>query len=191
MLDNNDVVGWLEKRSDQSGGLWCSVSKVDTLQFSGYPYRKTLLDIEERTWLVEHVNIGLLNNGQTNGETLQFTTRQDIDITLVDLLELENVDNLIESLVADLGSLLQEGSNLALGTLDGARDLIDVLRLNDGFDVVLQDSREEVLQLATTVITQNLGPIRLLAGHQTLVFISLCGRHSHRRIFPSWASGVH
>lgn len=159
--------------------------KLIPCRFSGDLYRKTLLDIQERTWLVEHIHIGLLNNGQTNGETLQFTTRQDIDITLVDLLELENVDNLIESLVADLGSLLQEGSNLALGTLDGARDLIDVLRLDDGLDVVLQYSGEEVLQLATTVITQNFGPIWLLSGHQTLVFISLCERHSHRRIFPN------
>ena len=149
-----------------------------------------MLDIQEGTWLVEHVNIGFLNDRQTNGETLQFTAGQNVDVTLVNLPELENVDNLLESLFADLRSLLQERSDLALGSFDGAGNLIDVLRLDDCLDVVLQYSSEEVLQFATTVVAQDLGPVWLLSDCQTTEFMTSRRPHSHRQIFPSWASGV-
>lgn len=50
---------------------------------------------------------------------------------------------------------------------DRFRDLIDVLRLDDGFQVVLEDFREVVLQLGAAEEHQNVLPIGRVLNKQT------------------------
>ena len=46
------------------------------------------------------------------------------------------------------------------GALDGLGDVVHVLGLDDGVEVVLQDAREVVLQLAAPPVRQHLLPVR-------------------------------
>lgn len=48
---------------------------------------ETLLDIQEGGRLVEHVDIGFLHADHADGETLQLTTREEVNITIPDNIE--------------------------------------------------------------------------------------------------------
>ena len=69
MLDNDDIAVRSEQTADQAT--------------SG----KTLLDIQEGRRLVEHVDIGLLHAHHADGETLQLTTREEVNITVPNNIE--------------------------------------------------------------------------------------------------------
>ena len=69
MLDNDDIAVRSEQTADQAT--------------SG----ETLLDIQEGRRLVEHVDIGLLHANHADGETLQLTTGQEVNVTVPDNVE--------------------------------------------------------------------------------------------------------
>lgn len=77
VFDDNDVVVVTEKRSDDHGSA------------------QTLLDIEVRGRLIEHVDIGLLDTDGTDGETLKFTTREEVDISIQDVVQLESAGDVL------------------------------------------------------------------------------------------------
>lgn len=77
VFDDNDVVVVTEKRSDDHGSA------------------QTLLNIEVRGRLIEHVDIGLLDTDGTDGETLKFTTREEVDISIQDVVQLENAGDVL------------------------------------------------------------------------------------------------
>ena len=64
VLDNNNIVIWMEEAADHATSI------------------QSLLDVQERRWLVEHVDVGFLNTDCADGETLQFTTREQLDISI-------------------------------------------------------------------------------------------------------------
>jgi hypothetical protein len=98
---------------------------------------KTLLDIQERRRLVEHVDVGLLYADKGNGETLELSTRQQVDLTVEDVPEFELVDHLVK--VVHLRACTDELSNSLLWALDGLGDLVDILGLDDGLKVVFKN----------------------------------------------------
>lgn len=106
-----------------------------------------------------YLHIGVLHTNQTNGETLQLTTGKVVNVTSCNLLQfcktvsddssISNLDSLTQNLhdfihVAQLITRLEEILHLLDGTLDGSRDLIDVLRLDNSLQVVFQDLGEVV-----------------------------------------------
>lgn len=54
-----------------------------------------------------------------------------------------------------------------VGNLDGLWDLVDVLRLHDGPQIVLQDFGEVVLQLGPSEVGQDLLPVWRILGFQS------------------------
>jgi hypothetical protein len=157
VLYDDNVVIWAEQGADGSG--------------SG----ETLLDIEVRRWLVEHVaahvrmdlgfnsfhdslHICLLHTGNSNGESLQFSSRQLVDITVQDGLQLQNINHLL--LVVQLRLVLEQDGNLLSGSTNRLWQFVDILRLYDGPKVVLDNLGEIVLQLRSSEVGQSLGAVR-------------------------------
>lgn len=142
MLDNNDI----GIRSKQAANKpTCS---------------QTLLDIQEGRRLVKHVHIGFLHTGQSNSETLKLTTRKEINVPVKHLLQLQGLHDLLEPLIADLTTLLDEGPDAALSSFDSFRDLIDILGFDDGLEIVLENLGEIVLQFRASEVSENFLPVR-------------------------------
>jgi septum formation topological specificity factor MinE len=83
--------------------------------------------------------------------TLQFSSAQCLNIPIRDILQIEQL--------IDLGlhvALILARDDLRHRTLHTARDRIDILRLDDRLDVILEELREEILQIATAEVDQNL-----------------------------------
>ena len=135
---------------------------------------KTLLDVQERGRLVEHVHVGLLHADKGDGETLEFSTREQVDLTVEDVPQLKVVEHLLQ--VVHLRAGADELSNGPFGALDSLGDLVDILRLDDSLQVVLEDLGEVVwessaqertashvsvltLQLRSTEVLQDLLPV--------------------------------
>lgn len=162
MLDGDDIVGRLEEGTDDSRRV------------------QTLLDIEVRRRLVEHVaierdvfrqrtlrggmgrwkrdsHISVLHAGHTDREPLQLSSRQLADLALHNDIEIQRVDDLVE-----VRQLLLRIEHLpdSLFSFDRARDVIDVLRLDEGFNVVFEDLGEVVLELRSTEVLEDLLPVR-------------------------------
>jgi len=69
VLDDNDVAVGSKQTADQTTG------------------GKTLLDIQEGGRLVEHVDVGLLHADHADGEPLQLTTGEEVNVTVPDNVE--------------------------------------------------------------------------------------------------------
>jgi hypothetical protein len=72
----------------------------------------------------------------------------------------QSLDDLLDSSGVDFGTLLDEGTDGSVLALDGSGNLVDVLGLDNGLEVVLEDLCEVVLQLGTTEVLENLLPVR-------------------------------
>ena len=116
-----------------------------------------LLHIEVGAGLVEHEDVGILDAHHGAGEPLKFSSGQVLDVPVLHLEEVEDVAHL--SLVLQLILLVKQTLNTAL---DGAGNLVNVLRLNHSLQVIFQDLGEVVLKLAPPEVSQNLCPIRRL-----------------------------
>ena len=124
MLDNDDVVVIAEERSDDQSST------------------QTLLDIEIRGRLVEHVNIGFLDSNSSDSKTLEFTTREEVNITVHNVVQLEDIGHLFH--VTERCSALDEESDTLVGAFNSPGDLVHILRLDHGLEVVLQKLGEIV-----------------------------------------------
>lgn len=124
VLDNDDVVIVTEKRANDSGG------------------GETLLDIKIRRRLVKHVDIGILDADGTDGETLELTTREEVDVAVHDVVKLEDLGDLLG--VVERGTALDQVADALLRATDGLGDLIDILWLDNGLEVILQKLGEVV-----------------------------------------------
>merc|ERR1719220_1877656 len=110
-----------------------------------------LLHIEVGAGLVEHEDVGILDAHHGAGEPLKFSSGQVLDVPVLHLEEVEDVTHL--SLVLQLILLVKQTLNTAL---DGAGNLVDILRLNHSLQVIFQDFSEVVLKLAPPEVSQNL-----------------------------------
>lgn len=168
MLDGDNVVGRFEERSNDSGGV------------------ETLLDIEVRRRFVEHVavrfknsvrflngdrerervghlHISILNASHTDSEPLQLSSRQLTNLTLHNDIQIQSIDDFI-----NVGQLLLRFQHLSnsLFSLDRSRNVIDVLRFDERFNVVFENFGEVVLKFGTTEVFEDILPIgRRLHDH--------------------------
>merc|ERR1719336_604395 len=101
-----------------------------------------LLHIEVGAGLVEHEDVGILDAHHGAGEPLKLSSGQVLDVSVLQLI-----------------LLVKQTLNTAL---DGAGNLVDILRLNHSLEVIFQDLGEIVLKLAPPEVGQNLCPIRRL-----------------------------
>lgn len=130
VLDDDNVVVWAEEGADDGGSL------------------KTLLDIEVGGRLVEHVDIGLLDTDGSDGETLEFSAREEGNITVHDVVQLKGVANLLK--VVHLGSALNESLDGLVSCTDSSWNLVDILRLDNGLQVILEELGEVVCSTVRT-----------------------------------------
>lgn len=124
VLDNDDIVIVADKRTDHLGRA------------------QTLLDIEIRRWLVKHVDVGLLDANRANGKTLKFTTREQSDVSVHDVVQLQNPGHILS--VSKGGTALDKMANALVRATDSLGDLIDILGLDDSLEIVLQELGEVV-----------------------------------------------
>ncbi|KAG4216603.1 hypothetical protein PC116_g34916, partial [Phytophthora cactorum] len=66
----------------------------------------------------------------SDGESLQLSTREEVDITIQDMAKLQDIKDLIH--VAHCGSVFEEELDTLVGRLDSSRELVNVLGLNNG-----------------------------------------------------------
>jgi hypothetical protein len=81
-------------------------------------------------------------------------------MAISDVSHTQSLDDLLDSIGIDFGALLDEETNGSVLALDGSGNLVDVLRLNNGLEVVLENLCEVILQFRTTEVLENLLPIR-------------------------------
>ena len=98
--------------------------------------------------------ISFLNADHSTGKSLQFSSGEILHLPSLHFQEIQALANLI--LPLQLIFLVQQYLH---GTLHRLRDLIHVLRLNDSFQVILQDLGEIVLQLAAPEVSEDLRPV--------------------------------
>lgn len=132
---------------------------------------QTLAHVQVGRRLVEHVHVGLLDEGDGDGESLQLTAAQRLDVAVG---HVGQVEHLVGAIL--LPALVLARNNLAHLALDAAGDGIHVLRLDDRLDVVFQQLGEEVLQLAAAEVHQHLGPVRRVV-EATQVRLQLAGKN--------------
>mmetsp|Transcript_36848 Transcript_36848/g.75170 ORF Transcript_36848/g.75170 Transcript_36848/m.75170 type:complete len:414 (+) Transcript_36848:691-1932(+) len=108
--------------------------------------RETLLHVQVRGRLVEHVHVRNLNRDGRDREPLKLPARKDSDLAVHHVLQFRLGRRPVEAVkplgLAPLVLLLQD---LAHESAHGAGDVIDVLRLDRGLHGVLQDLGEVVL----------------------------------------------
>lgn len=107
------------------------------------------------------LHVCFLHAHHSDGKALKLTSRQEVDVTVPDLIEFcivisntssphvapaltEHVCNLLHTLLSDLASLLHLMADGAVLALDSLRDLVNILRLGDGLEIVLEDLGEVV-----------------------------------------------
>ena len=124
VLNHNDVVIIAKKRADDGGSA------------------QSLLDIKVGRRLVEHVNICLLDAHCANGETLELTTREQVHISVQNMVQLQDIEDLFH--ISKGGSTFDKVANALLGPTDSLGDLVHVLGLDDCFEVIFEKLGEVV-----------------------------------------------
>lgn len=109
--------------------------------------------VSKNTW---RLHVGFLNTGHSDGKPLQLSSRKLPNFTFKNLRELQPFTDCVE--VIELELILQHLVNGHFA-LDGTRNVVDVLRLDQCLQVILQDLGEVVLQLGSTEVLQNLLPV--------------------------------
>ena len=89
-----------------------------------------MFDIEIGGWFVKHVHVGVLNADRANSETLQLSTRQQVDITVEKMAKFKDVKYLVD--VIQTSTEVDEMLDGLLGATNGFWNLVDVLRLDNG-----------------------------------------------------------
>lgn len=104
-------------------------------------------------------HVGLLNGSEGDSKPLQLSTTQLSNLSVHQVDQLQLLCQLVlGTLPLQLG--LQHLVHRHPLLLDLSRDQVDVLRLDDRLDIVLEDLGEEVLQLGSSEMFENLGPFR-------------------------------
>jgi len=116
---------------------------------------QSLLDIQVRTGLIQHVYGFLLHGDDQDGKSLELTTGQVIDVSVQKMGKIQ----LLEQYVAD-SSFVLLGNNILKFTLDKLGDRVDVLGLDGGLELVFQELGEEVLEFRTSEVLDDISPIR-------------------------------
>jgi len=136
VLNANNVNFRAEETSDTFGGS------------------ESLLDIQIRTGLIQHVNGLLLHGDDQNSESLELTTGQIFNVSVSEMGEIQ----FLEQALAD-SSLVLLGDDVLYLTLDELGNTVDVLGLNGSLELVFQELGEEILEFRTSEILDDIGPV--------------------------------
>jgi hypothetical protein len=117
---------------------------------------QALAHVQVARRFVEHVHVGLLHAHDRDAEPLQLATAELRDLPLQDRLEVEASNHFRQDVLSACRFGLQD---LRYAALDNFGDLIHVLRLNHGLELVALQLREQVLQLAAAEPRDNIGPV--------------------------------
>jgi len=115
---------------------------------------ESLLDIQVRTGLIQHVYGFLLHGDDQDGESLELTTGQVFDVSVQKMAEIQFLE---QSFRDALFVLL--GDNVPELALDELGDTVDVLGLDGGLELVFQELGEEVLEFRTSEVLDDVGPV--------------------------------
>mmetsp|Transcript_8361 Transcript_8361/g.18958 ORF Transcript_8361/g.18958 Transcript_8361/m.18958 type:complete len:348 (-) Transcript_8361:359-1402(-) len=115
---------------------------------------EALLDVQVTARLVNHVHVSLLHRDDANGEALQLPSRELVDVAPQHDAQVEVVEELFHE--PSLVFLFQGNFHVPL---DGAWDVVDVLRFDDSLEVVLKQPREVVLQVTSSEVCEDVRPV--------------------------------
>jgi hypothetical protein len=102
-------------------------------------------------------HLRFLDTDQSQGKSLQFSSGQQANISILDLVEFENVHDMLH--IAHLALLLDQRLDCLEGTFDSSRQLIHILWLDHSLEVVLEHLGEVVLEFRATEISQYFLPV--------------------------------
>ena len=103
-----------------------------------------------------NLHIRRLHSSHGDSEPLQLSTGELADLTVENNIQLQIVAQLLLVLELELGVEHLVDSHVAL---DGARDVVHVLRLDQRLEVVFEHLCEVVLQLGAAEVLEDLLPI--------------------------------
>mmetsp|Transcript_49721 Transcript_49721/g.146960 ORF Transcript_49721/g.146960 Transcript_49721/m.146960 type:complete len:280 (+) Transcript_49721:1225-2064(+) len=135
---------------------------------------KTLLHVQVRGGLIEHVHLRVLDAEDSDGEALQLSAGEVLDLALLQVGKLELLVVVVHHLLIVL--LAEDLPDLARDLL---RDLVDVLRLDHRLQAILQKALDVRLQLAAPEVLQDLLPVRGRV-EAAEVRLQLAGQHVER-----------
>lgn len=89
-----------------------------------------------------NLHIGILDADSANSETLQLSTRQESDITVVQVLQLQSAQDFVK--IVEGSTALKKKLDALLGSTNGLGDLVHILRLDNSLQVILKELGEIV-----------------------------------------------
>jgi hypothetical protein len=104
----------------------------------------------------QYAHISALNATHGNRESLQLSTTELADFSLKNVVQFQIIANLL--LVVSL-ELRIEHLGDGHGSLDGSRNVVDILRLDQGLQVVLENLGKVVLKLRSSEVLENFLPV--------------------------------
>lgn len=130
-------------------------------------------------------HISSLNRRESNSKSLKLSSTKLGNTSVENLLEVEVFNEEIH--VVKLLLSVQHFRNGSL-SLDGSRDMVDVLRLDECLEIVLKNFGEVVLEFGSSEVLEDIGPIRRIlieegpnAGSASLARpLTLSSWNSHR-----------
>mmetsp|Transcript_6539 Transcript_6539/g.14453 ORF Transcript_6539/g.14453 Transcript_6539/m.14453 type:complete len:436 (-) Transcript_6539:536-1843(-) len=122
--------------------------------------RQPLLHVQVRTRFVEHVHVRNLHRHGRNGKPLQLPPAQHGHVAIQNVAQLPRRVRPIETIPSLFrGPLVLLLENVPHQSPHRAGDVIDVLRLDRGLDVVLQNFGEVVLEVGAAEVDEDLLPV--------------------------------
>jgi hypothetical protein len=85
-------VGLLDEHEEKKTQTQLTIYKR---KYRALPTVETLLDVEVRRRLIEHVDVSFLNENNADGKALQLSTTQVLDFTVLNIDEIETLERLL------------------------------------------------------------------------------------------------
>ncbi len=117
--------------------------------------RDALADVEVRRDFVEEVEVGVAGQRRRQGDALEFTAGEAVDVLVHHVLDFESLQQVVED-AAFVGS----GEQLGGAAVEPVGNLVDVLRFSGDGDVAVPDLAEVVLKLGSAVAVEDVVPSR-------------------------------
>ena len=108
--------------------------------------------VEVRARLVDHVDVRLLRRHHRDREPLQLAAGEVLDVAVEHLPQVERLEEVVGAAAARVLGL----DDLPHVAAHGLGDVVDVLGLDGGDEVVLEDAGEVVLELGAAEVGEDL-----------------------------------
>ena len=108
-------------------------------------------------------HVSLLDAGETDGEALELSSTELRDLALENDVQVEGSADLLEVVPFELPVKHLLHARLPL---DRARDVVDVLRLDQRLEVVLENLREVILKFGSAEVLEDVLPVGRVLRHR-------------------------